>query len=174
MKIQLDFVPRIRVAIALLASAWLILGAYPGGARPARAQSIVRGEIEGVVRDQFGTGIPSVGVTAFPANTEAELFVESTRLGSFEVSMLEAGAYDILFEARGYIPRLVRGLSLRAGQQVSVTVTLTATPSVPETSDTVFASSVGPASGGGEGGRWISPNVIRAGRRDRDMGHDTA
>src|SRR5690606_24777866 len=82
------------------------------------------------------------------------------RSGAFLASMLEAGEYDLLVEALGYVPRLVQGIRLRPGQIVSLAVTLAATNVPPERVDTVRAGAAAQPVLTPGGGRWFTRNDL--------------
>jgi hypothetical protein len=131
----------------------LILAAF---AQPASTQSILRGDLAGVVIEVGGGVLPEVAVTATETATGAALLFETDRTGRFGASLLQPGEYDVLAEAAGFLPKLLRGVQLRAGQTVSVTIELEAAPPPVTTVDTVFAADGGSLHFDALGSHWIS------------------
>jgi hypothetical protein len=129
--------------------------------REAAAQSIVRGEIIGMVQGTSGLPIVEPTVTVTRAGSDVSYFADGRRDGTFLASMLEAGEYDVLVEAFGHVPRLVRGVRLRPGTVVRVSVTLTPTATPPISIDTVSAEIASQPRFDGESG------TLGAGSRDR-------
>jgi len=149
---------RRRLGVSALLSA-LILAA---STQPTSAQSIVRGDLSGVVVEVGGGALPGVAVSATEAATGAALFFESDRSGRFGASLLQAGEYDVLAEAPGFLPKLVRGVQLRAGQTASVTIELEAAPPPVVSVDTVFAGGGASPHFDALGSHWISGAEIAA------------
>ncbi|MEX0935539.1 MAG: carboxypeptidase regulatory-like domain-containing protein [Gemmatimonadota bacterium] len=142
---------RILAVLALMAG-----GIAPA---PALAQSIVRGELQGSVREAGGgEPLASVAITLTGART---VFTETNRSGEFSIARLHSGDYDLRVEAPGFIPRLVRGVRVGSGQSVQVGVELAPAPPPVVTVDTVSMGPSGEPRFDGLGGRWIPGAEIR-------------
>lgn len=129
-------------------------------ASPLAAQSIMRGEIEGVVREVGGETLGGVSITLTEMGSPATRFLDSDRSGRFAVGLLHTGEYEILAEAPGFIPRLVTGVTLRAGASVRVEVELEPSPPPVETVDTVAVGVSARARFDGLGSRWVTQGEV--------------
>ncbi len=88
-------VPRpVLIALAILA---LTLAARV----PSRAQQIF-GAITGTVRDATGSAVPDVTVTARNVATNLTVTARSASTGSYSVSNLPAGTYEVTFTKEGF------------------------------------------------------------------------
>jgi hypothetical protein len=162
-----ELLPGARSALArigLVLAACALLSTLPLG-----AQSISRGEIEGTVRDGSGRLLANVSVTVTETRTGTSVWAETGRGGSWQLSLLPAGEYEIRVEAPGYLPQLLRDIALRPGRAVRVNATLTPATGPVERVDTLFAGAGSGARFDGAGGRFIPrQEVERVG--DRRMG----
>ena len=131
-------------------------------ASPALGQSVVRGNLTGVVTE-LGTGepLPTVAITV-QSVSGASILLETDRSGRFSASLLQAGEYDLLAETLGFRPRLVRGVQLQAGQTATVAIELLAAPPPVDIVDTVFASGGANARFDALASRWVGRGEIAA------------
>jgi hypothetical protein len=102
----------------------------------------LRGDLTGVVREVGGEPLFEVQVTATNVETGAILLLETDRGGTFGASLLHSGQYDLLAETPGFIPKLVRGAQVRAGQSTFLSIELEPAPPPVTSIDTVFAGRI--------------------------------
>lgn len=91
------------------------------GASPARGQATATtGEIEGIVLDESGAAVPGARVTARNVGTGFERTAESGPTGSFRLSLLPLGRYELAARAPGFATLKQGGLELSASQTLSL------------------------------------------------------
>ncbi len=156
-----------RLALAVLA------GALALAPVPARAQSIVTGDILGRVVDAEGAPLQGALVTLRQAEgTEGRpgQVATSDQEGRFTFPFLLPGRYQILAEALGRRPVLVEALRVEPGRASRIDVPLAvATPPV-ERRDTLHHAGLPEATGAALA--WADPDVIRAlPDRTRDLSY---
>ena len=107
------------------------------GASPVLAQSqAANGSIEGTVSDASGGVLPGVTVTVANVDTGAVRSVVTNENGLFRAPLLPLGTYRVTAELQGFKKFEQVGITLAAGQTVSVNVSL----SVGELNETVTVS----------------------------------
>jgi hypothetical protein len=131
-------------------------------APPAFAQSIVRGEIEGIVRSQHGGAVSDASVLVTDVRTGNALFEDTDRDGAYRVPLLRPGEYEVRFEAMGYVPRLYQGVQVAPGQTIRLSVELEPAPPPVHIVDTVFAGARTSSRFDGQTGRRIGRTEIAA------------
>jgi TonB dependent receptor-like, beta-barrel/Carboxypeptidase regulatory-like domain len=109
------------------------------------AASAASGALHGVVRDQHGTPVPGVMVSALGAVTA---FAVTGPDGQFELAALPPGPYLVQAHARGYTAPRGRLLEIQAGARVASAIALDRLPGTGDTS--VLAADLG--SGGSDAG----------------------
>jgi hypothetical protein len=100
---------------------------FYGGLFQSHAQSqALNGQIEGVVTDAAGAGVPNASITIRNIEKGSEIKVTSDESGVYRAPLLQLGTYQITVEAPNF-NRLVReGVTLSAGQTATVNMSLTA------------------------------------------------
>jgi hypothetical protein len=102
---------------ALLVAAFMVA--------PAAAQSqAANGNIEGVVRDTSGAVLPGVTVTVVNTDTGAQRSVVTNENGAYRAVLLPLGTYTVAAELSGFKRYEQTGLTLSAGQTVTIDVSL--------------------------------------------------
>ena len=92
------------------------------GSSPAFAQGFTA--VTGVVNDPTGAVIPGVEVTVTNAATGATRLVVTNETGTYFVSQLPPGTYDVSASLPGFRTRLMSGVSLPIGETVIVNLAL--------------------------------------------------
>lgn len=123
-----------------------VLAALP---RPAVAQSISWGGINGAVVDELGEPVSDVELWLRNQATGSERNVLSTRGGSFRIDAITPGAYELTAEAVGYRPKVVLSVPVRAGDVSRLEIVLM--PERPPVLGRDTARFVDP------GGSWLIP-----------------
>lgn len=90
---------------------------------PLTAQTIVTGEIAGIVTDPSGAGIPNVAVTAKSEAYGDTRTVNTNAQGAYQLSLLRPGAYVISVMAKGFENTQVRATA-SLGQVATVDIKL--------------------------------------------------
>lgn len=111
----------------------------------ANAQAnALNGQIEGVVTDANGAAVPSASITIKNIQTGTERQTTSDESGVYRASLLPLGSYQVTVEAPNY-KKLVRdGITLVAGQNATIDLSLEAgdvSATVTITSDAPIADS---------------------------------
>ncbi len=89
----------------------------------ARAQSqATTGVIRGFVRDQFGNPIGDAAVELRETRTNYRRTLSSSSSGVFTATLLPLGAYDVAVQAEGRADVQRRGVQVRVGETVEMTV----------------------------------------------------
>lgn len=78
----------------------------------------------GVVQDPSGAAVPGAKVSVTNEGTNATLAVESDQRGDFTITFLPPGRYRLAVEATGFRSYAQSGLTLEAGRQSQLTVSL--------------------------------------------------
>lgn len=105
------------------------------------AQSITAGDITGTVTDPSGGVVASASVTVTNTGTNVSQQTATNAEGTYRVSFLTPGTYQVTVSASGFRTQARRGLVVNAGQPTSASVQLTlATES--QTVNVVESSSV--------------------------------
>ena len=104
-----------------------------------------RSELNGIVTDSTGAGIPGVAVTVTETQTKVETRATTTDSGVFRVPYLQPGLYKVTVLKAGFRQAAVEGVTLRVAQtltvdfkmevgQVTDSVSVSAEPPLMETS----------------------------------------
>ncbi|HAF25215.1 MAG TPA: hypothetical protein DCK93_20305 [Blastocatellia bacterium] len=113
-----DRAKRFRLAIATLS---LLISASPG----LRAQdSATTATLAGSVRDTAGATIPGATITLRHLNTNQTRRVTTEADGSYRVSALAVGDYEVRAEAAGFAPYLNPDVTLALGRATSLDISL--------------------------------------------------
>lgn len=82
------------------------------------------GTISGYVYDQTGAAIPGVTVSATNAATNFQRIVTSSGEGYYVIADIPAGKYTVTTKATGFKITVLNGVSVNAGQSVSVNLSM--------------------------------------------------
>jgi len=82
------------------------------------------GQIIGEVKNMDGDCLPGITVTVTNAATNASVPVITAKKGKFRFLALDPGLYQIGIEQEGYMPCVIGGVRLMAGQALRVPITL--------------------------------------------------
>lgn len=94
-------------------------------AAPAAAQSqAANGNIEGIVRDASGGVLPGVTVTVTNTDTGAQRVVVTNENGAYRAVLLPLGTYTVSAELSGFKRYEQTGLTLSAGQTLTVDLSM--------------------------------------------------
>ncbi|MGD0906092.1 MAG: carboxypeptidase-like regulatory domain-containing protein [Candidatus Acidiferrales bacterium] len=81
---------------------WLVLSVLVLSAPSLMAQTASTGAISGTIKDSSGAVIPNVTVTAISADSGQSRTVVTASDGSFELTLLPLGLYNVKFDAVGF------------------------------------------------------------------------
>lgn len=137
-----------RFGLAVLAVLFL-LNALPG---TARAQQIY-GQINGVVTDPNGAVVPNAAILATNEGTSTAVTATADGSGSYIITNLQPGIYDVQTTASGFSPVKQTGVRVEVGLSTTVdahltlagqaeTVTVTSAAPVINTEQSVFSTNV--------------------------------
>lgn len=147
-------VPHPRVGF-LCALALILLAASS-----AQSQSISRGTLNGLVRDDRGAALAGarVVVTEVATGVTRKLFTGSK--GEFRLRLLPPGGYDVFVEELGYQPRLIHNVSVYPARSVDLAISLTLVElPINQVATETFAA---PVEGSRAGlGEWYSPFAVQ-------------
>jgi len=87
--------------------------------------AIETGKIEGKVTDDEGMTLPGVTVTAKSPSLQGTRTVITGEDGSFRLSLLPIGTYDLTYELQGFATRVEKGYFVRLGMTLSIQVAMT-------------------------------------------------
>src|SRR5215469_5031688 len=87
------------------------------------AQSIISGEVTGVVTDSSGAVLPNASVTLNSKETGATQTVNTSSTGSFRFPLLRPGTYTLTATANGFT-KLTQDISVGVGQVTNATLQL--------------------------------------------------
>lgn len=137
----------------------VVLSAFLGGfvlAQPATAQTPTESEFAGTVRTVLGEPIQRSVITLHDVEGQAVRSFEGGLDGTFLLRGVGMGTYDVRFEALGFRPQVVTGMTLRPGTTTRLAVVLLeGGPGV----DTTAASGAG---GGSALERWLDTPEFKA------------
>ncbi|MGI8743921.1 MAG: TonB-dependent receptor domain-containing protein [Bryobacteraceae bacterium] len=88
------------------------------------AAQTASGTISGVVRDSTGAVIPGANISASSAETSATRTVIADISGTYEISGLPVGAYNIEASRPGFKTEVRRGIAVEVGRAVAVNFSL--------------------------------------------------
>ncbi|MGD0009947.1 MAG: carboxypeptidase-like regulatory domain-containing protein [Terriglobia bacterium] len=100
-----------KTTFVFLCGALLLIAELPS---PAWAQAV--GEIEGTVKDPSGAVIPGAKVTVVQQGTGISRFTVSGASGTYSLSDLLVGTYDVRAEANGFKEATSKGVTLDVTQ----------------------------------------------------------
>src|SRR6266478_6431378 len=134
------------VGISLILSGLFVLAA-------AAQNSRTGGTLQGTVTDSSSAVIPNAKITLRNALTNQIRTLETNQQGSFRAEQLAVGTYEVRVEQSGFAPYQQAAVQLSLGQTVyldivlapaseSASVTVSAQPSVIDTSQTSVVSSI--------------------------------
>jgi len=109
---------------ARLGALTLILMPLTGGPCAWAQATATTGEIEGIVADESGAALPAVTIIARNVRTGFVRTVESGRTGTYRLSLLPLGRYELSAWAAGFATLKQGGLDLSGGQTLSLRLTL--------------------------------------------------
>lgn len=115
-------------------------------------QSIVAGSVDGVVRTATGDPLRGASVVLRSGSHGFERVEVTDGEGRFALSFVSPGSYEVVVEALGYVPVLVRPLDMPVGEAVSLALTLEGATGVVARVDTVAGSTQA-------AGRWTAGGV---------------
>jgi hypothetical protein len=107
---------------------------------PSPAQSIISGDVTGIVTDPSGAAIPNASVTLTSANTNAAQTATTNAQGSYRFAFVPPGSYRVSVSSTGFQTQQHAGVIVSAGQPTSVNVQLSVA-AAKQTVDVVEASS---------------------------------
>lgn len=87
--------------------------------------AVETGEIKGKVTDDEGMPLPGVTVTAKSPRLLGTRTVITGEDGSFRLSLLPIGTYDLTYELQGFTTRTEKGYFVRLGMTLSIQVVMT-------------------------------------------------
>jgi hypothetical protein len=99
---------RVRTLILLTAALWM--------ASTTSAQGGGTGAVTGTVRDASGALIPSAQVRLVGEHIHASRSVHTSTRGTFGASLLPAGTYSVVIEAKGFERRYMTAVPVVAGE----------------------------------------------------------
>ena len=117
---QLRRVASLRMFPAMVATALVLVPAYNAG----MAQGIT-GSITGTVTDSTGAVIPAATVTITEEETNAIHTVTTSAAGTYNVTLLPPGHYDVKVEKSGFESHVQKGITLAIDQTVEIDAQLT-------------------------------------------------
>jgi hypothetical protein len=89
------------------------------------AQSIISGDVTGIVTDPSGSAVPNASITLTNVNTNAENKTLTGPQGSYRFAFVTPGTYKIDVGATGFKARQRLGLTVNPGQPSTVDIQLT-------------------------------------------------
>ena len=102
----------------------LTVAALVGSATELRGQTLDRGEITGLVRDESGGVLEGVNVTLREVGTGLERSAVTGNGGRFTAVLLPLGRYEVLIERAGFAPVRSVVLDLAVGQSLSLNLVM--------------------------------------------------
>ncbi|MCC6588085.1 MAG: TonB-dependent receptor [Bryobacterales bacterium] len=91
---------------------------------PAAAYGQGRSSVLGSVTDESGAIVPNATISVTNTGTQQKRTIQSGETGTFEVTALEVGSYEVMAEAPGFRKTTVRGIVLEVDQRARVDVKL--------------------------------------------------
>lgn len=84
---------------------------------PAFAQvDVSTATLRGAVLDPNGAGVPHARITATNLSKEASQSTQTADDGTYNIPLLEPGAYDLIVESPGFAKAIIKGVQLSVGQ----------------------------------------------------------
>ncbi|HVJ00394.1 MAG TPA: TonB-dependent receptor [Sphingomonas sp.] len=131
-------------ALALLGAGLTISAAL---AAPAAAQDYTSGAITGTVTDETGNPVSDATVTITSVSQGTTRTVTTGDSGSFRVSALPAGSYDVAVTASGMPGYRADGVSILASQTAQINVELSSSQEIVVTGSRAVAAFTGTTTG---------------------------
>ena len=116
---------RFRSGTTLRRLSFLLLGFLLWFSQP-RAQAQALSGISGTVTDATGAIIPDASVTVTNTQTHVPVQTATTSSGSFRVTDLVPGTYDVRVEGKGFSPYVLSGVHVDVGTVATANATLKA------------------------------------------------
>ena len=88
------------------------------------AFAIETGEIKGKVKDENGTGLPGVQITAAGPSLQGLRTVQSSKDGDFHIPLLPVGKYTLTFKLQGFNVVKQENVVVRLGMTTGLAVTM--------------------------------------------------
>lgn len=133
---------------------------------PAAAQSVTSGSLTGTVRTSDGRPVHQALITLNAIGAGSAQSGSTTPSGSFSISLVSPGSYELRVEALGYRPLLARGLTISGGETRRVDLVLSAAPPPVLTVDTITLA-------GAASSRWRSGGIQFGGNEINAVPHRT-
>jgi hypothetical protein len=114
-----------RVSASAVLAVTLALAAVTIASRPAGAQTVTAGAIEGIATDSAGAPIPGAEVTLTHHATGWVRVLTTDANGAYRSRALPPGRYDVRVEQLGYRPLLVLDVTVSPAAAAAVVVHLT-------------------------------------------------
>jgi len=109
-------------ALLLVSAAALFVSTRPGATQTTTAT------LQGVVRDASGAPLPGVSVTLRDRNTGFVRTATSERSGTYFLTYVPAGTYDVTFDLAGFKTVKVEAVRFEVGQETTLDVALDVAP----------------------------------------------
>ena len=90
---------------------------------PASAQSLVSGEVDGVVTDQTGSSVPNARVALSSSETGFDAATTTNSNGEFRFALVKPGNYSLSVNATGFT-KVSRSVTVSLGQATTIPVKL--------------------------------------------------
>jgi hypothetical protein len=135
-----------------------------------RGQSIVSGEISGVVRDELARPMPGVHVVLTEVRTGLQHDRETGTGGRFSFGFLPTGTYQVFAERLGYRPSRVESIPVRPNRSIPLFISLLpATPPVNEVDVVQYDGAAVAVEGGAMARRFSALELSSLPHRSRDL-----
>lgn len=152
-----------RLAVALLVFC-------AAGVVPSSAQTLARGAVEGVIRDDAGMVVSEASLRLTETGSGLVRTGTTSTDGSFRFDLLPPGEYEILVEQLGFQPLRLQRMPVRPGAALRVSLEVPRTESV---ADAVIERSYGGAAGARRTttfGQWMAEHGRGVPLESRDLG----
>jgi len=111
----------LRHSLVLFVGLWLLTALTV----QSHAQSIISGDVTGIVTDPTGAVVPGATITLANANTNSSQKVTTNNDGSYRFAFVTPGTYKVSISASGFQTQEHPGVIVSAGQPTAVNVQLT-------------------------------------------------
>ena len=140
------------------------------GAGQLEAQAFTTAGVSGTVVGNDGSPIAQALVTLSSGSASRRTQTTTTSAGTFAFNLLQSGSYELRVEALGYRPLVARPLTLRAGDDRALTLTLTAEPPPVTRVDTIALSTAASSRARTGGLQFGAGEISALPQRFRDLG----